>query len=445
MLLDKPLPSNPKLECDILQIIITLQNLPLINVHVANLKEVYFSQDRCKRIFNAIVDCVNQGIEPDYVYLSTKIKDGSLDDIMMESDALTHQLEPLVNELKNLYLRRVTMINAMQVIETAYNEDKEINDIIQDIQYASSVVDAEMRNHKEKTTKFKIHQMISEVQEATKGKEHKRLFYHIDFIDDALIHYRGQIHAIGALPGGGKTSFALQSAIEQTKKGMKVVYFVLESESVELIKRMAAYESRIPVSILLNGIKSQRLMEKFGQSIETLRQIKDNLFIFGPDEWDGSIEYIETTLRKIKHDHGLDMVYLDYLQDMTKPKSVKLNSTEEIIGYNAKQFQKIMMKVEAGGVLLNQFNRASIATGKRPSMSAFRGSGAIEHCCHLMSILYPEGDERENAEKELVDIEWYSCKTRLVSNWYRKIKFFRALGRFEGECKNRFNDEDDNM
>jgi len=153
-----------------------------------------------------------------------------------------------------------------------------------------------------------------------------------------------------------------------------------------------------------------------------------HFWIYGAGDFDPRIDDIASIVSKIARENdGVDMVYLDFLQDLSGPVGQKLEE-RQIIAYNAKGFKRICVDNDCAGTMLSQFNQESHHQ-KMPTKRSFRGSGVIADCSHLMSCLYCENNEGMN-KKDVRELLFYSVKTRLVKPWGRKVMFYGKRGRF---------------
>jgi len=343
---------------------------------------------------------------------------------------MPYQFETARRELEGKAIRRKAIEGAYELITVAHTAGEASDAVRMAGDVAKGLENAMSGTAKPRTTAEQLHIAITEVHAACKGIIPANVPYCLDFMKVAT-HYRGQVHAIGAYPGKGKTTLALQAFCHQAMMGYKVAYFVLESDAVEMCKRMLAYRAELPVQALLDGIKTDHGLVRFDKAFEEVNRARRNMFLRGPDEWDGTIEGMETACKKIKQDiGGLDAVYLDYLQDCQVPKSLRLKSQFEEVGYNAKRFKRAVSELDVAGVMLSQFSRESAREKKQPAMKDFRGSGEIEHCCHLMSCLHRDGEDAQAEAAQRLETWWYSVKTRLVQHWKVRLLFEGGKGRY---------------
>jgi hypothetical protein len=91
------------------------------------------------------------------------------------------------------------------------------------------------------------------------------------------------------------------------------------------------------------------------------------------------------------------MLILDYLQDLRLANQGRKSKREDStlydrVSWSIEGFKSLVEELNCAGLVLSQFNRDSAKQGK-PTKSSFKGSGDIEQACHIMSVLYREGDD----------------------------------------------------
>ncbi len=275
---------------------------------------------------------------------------------------------------------------------------------------------------------------LREVGEAAcgnSGQLAERIPYNVSWADEKMTHYRSQIHAVGGFPGTGKTAWALSVANGQVDSGLKVCYVCTESKGVEILARALGQRA---------GLSASRLMEGCGSDILAVKAIKrelgalapniNNFGVFGLGEFDLTIEGVAGVARRFAFDAGgVDMLILDYLQDLRLANQGRKSKREDStlydrVSWSIEGFKSLVEELNCAGLVLSQFNRDSAKQGK-PTKSSFKGSGDIEQACHIMSVLYREGDDAAKIAdgSEVLETWWYSVKTRLMKPFCKKIGF----------------------
>lgn len=198
---------------------------------------------------------------------------------------------------------------------------------------------------------------------------------------------RGKVYVIGARPSQGKTALALNFAGNQATTGYKVAFFTLEMPKKELVKRLLGIWGNVrsgPLAKMdLDGINWD------GVTAAAARVEQAQLFI--DDEPSVSLADITHKARGIKRRHGLDVLYVDYLQLM----SGKEEKRYEMIGAITRGLKRLAKALNIAIVILSQLSRdLEKRLDKRPLLSDLRESGDIEQDADVVLMPYREVMDR---------------------------------------------------
>ncbi|MGC8780352.1 MAG: replicative DNA helicase, partial [Anaerolineae bacterium] len=206
---------------------------------------------------------------------------------------------------------------------------------------------------------------------------------------------------LAARPGVGKTSLALNIAVNAAKRyGQRVAFFSLEMSSEQLVQRLLAAETGINQQRLrlgeINDDEWPILMEAAGVLSETLLFIDDTPAV--------SALELRTKARRLQAEHGLDMVIVDYLQLMRSDTRSE-NRVQEI-SYISRSLKSLARELEVPLIALSQLSRAvESRSDHKPVLSDLRESGAIEQDADVVMFIYREDMVKENTErKNIADI-----------------------------------------
>jgi replicative DNA helicase len=203
-------------------------------------------------------------------------------------------------------------------------------------------------------------------------------------------HYAGDFVVIGARPAMGKTSLVLDFALNVAKDLVRneqrgsVAIFSLEMSSIQLVRRMASMLSGVSSGVLKQDKPiSDRQYEALADACETLYGMP----IFIDDASDVSPLEMRGKCRRLKAEHGLSLVIVDYLQLMRGSKRTE-NRVQEISEI-ARACKSMAKELEIPVIALSQLSRAvENRDDKRPQLSDIRESGSIEAEADLVMLLY---------------------------------------------------------
>ncbi len=192
---------------------------------------------------------------------------------------------------------------------------------------------------------------------------------------------------IAARPGMGKTAFTLalaKNAALQFNKG--VAFFSLEMANVQLVQRLISMEAEIPGSKLRSGNLEDYEWQQLHSAIEKLSEVP----IFIDDTPGINIFELRAKCRRLKMQHDIQMVIIDYLQLMTGGPESKNGNREQEISAISRALKGLAKELHVPVIALSQLSRAVETRGgsKRPQLSDLRESGAIEQDADIVSFIY---------------------------------------------------------
>lgn len=192
---------------------------------------------------------------------------------------------------------------------------------------------------------------------------------------------------IAARPGMGKTAFALSAARNAAVLGGKgVAVFSLEMEAVELVTRLISAEAQIPGEKLKNGRLEPYEWEQLNHKVSQLNQSK----MYIDDTPSLSMFQLRAKCRRLKAQHGIDLVVVDYLQLMKADDSSKAGNREQEISYISRSLKSLAKELSIPVIALAQLNREADKRGgsKGPILSDLRESGSIEQDADMVLFIH---------------------------------------------------------
>ncbi|HLP80355.1 MAG TPA: replicative DNA helicase, partial [Nitrosomonas sp.] len=207
----------------------------------------------------------------------------------------------------------------------------------------------------------------------------------------------GEMTIIAARPSMGKTAFSLNIAQHMALRLKKTVaYFSLEMGKESMMMRMLSAESKVSMSEIRNGRIQDSAWPKLINAASALSEAP--IFI---DDTPGISPFeIRSRARRLKAEHGLDVIMIDYLQLMSMKQ--KFNSREQEVAEISKSLKAIAKELQIPIVALAQLNRGVEGrTEKKPMLSDLRESGSIEQDADVIMMLYRDDYyDKENPDKQ---------------------------------------------
>jgi replicative DNA helicase len=213
-------------------------------------------------------------------------------------------------------------------------------------------------------------------------------------LDNLLAGMRGgDLLILAARPGVGKTSLALNIAINAAKLGTAVAFFSLEMPSQQLVARVLAAEARVDNSRMRTGHLTESDWHEIIQAQENLHRTTFSI----DDSPDLSIlELRAKARRQLRNvESGKGLIVVDYLQLMSPSRRSERDRHLEVAEIS--RGLKILAKELGMPVLaLSQLNRSVEARGnKRPQLSDLRESGSIEQDADVVMFIDRSLSEEE--------------------------------------------------
>ncbi len=197
---------------------------------------------------------------------------------------------------------------------------------------------------------------------------------------------------VAGRPSMGKTSFAMNLAETAALNGeLSVAVFSMEMPGEQLALRMMSSLGRINSHKLRTGKLDDQDWPRLSSSVNMLSRAK----LFIDDTASLTPTDLRARTRRLKREHGLDLVIIDYLQLMQVSGSTENRATE--ISEISRSLKALAKELNVPIVALSQLNRSvEQRPDKRPVMSDLRESGSIEQDADVILFIYR--DEVYNAE-----------------------------------------------
>lgn len=231
-----------------------------------------------------------------------------------------------------------------------------------------------------------------------------------------------ELTIIGARPGVGKTTFALQVAYKIAKKGMSVAIISLEMSETQIVQKLISKVSNVDSNKLRTGKLTILEQEKIAIAEG---EISDLPFFINTRV--RSIQEIETYARRLKNKNNLGLLIIDYIQ-LVKSKN-KFNSREQEVAEISRSLKLLSLELKIPIIGLCQLNRNAART--EPTLADLRESGAIEQDADNVIFIYKENESEEPQLVENVVIDLQKQRAgglaKVTVRFDKKVSEFRNL------------------
>jgi replicative DNA helicase len=224
-------------------------------------------------------------------------------------------------------------------------------------------------------------------------------FRDLDELTNGL--HAGQLIVVAGRPAMGKSTLGMDLLRAcSIKHGQASVMFSLEMGRSEITMRLLSAESRVPLTRIRTGSMNDddwnRLARRMGEVSEAPMFIDDSPNL--------TMMEIRAKARRLKQQHDLRLVVVDYLQLMTSPKRVE--SRQQEVAEMSRSLKLLAKELDVPVVAISQLNRGpEQRTDKKPMLSDLRESGAIEQDADMVVLLHrEEAYERESPRAGEADL-----------------------------------------
>ena len=230
---------------------------------------------------------------------------------------------------------------------------------------------------------------------------------------------------VAARPSMGKTAFALNIAQNVAiNSDENVAIFSLEMGAEQLVQRMLCAEGNIDSQRLRTGKLEQKDWGKLTMAMGSL----SHAGIFIDDSPGIRVADIRAKCRRLKQEHGLGMIIIDYLQ-LIQGSNLSRENRQQEVSEISRSLKSLARELEVPLIALSQLSRSvESRQDKRPMMSDLRESGSIEQDADIVSFLYRE--DYYDSESEQQNIEIIISKQRNGPTGTVELAFVKQFNKF---------------
>ena len=308
--------------------------------------------------------------------------------------------------VKRTAILRELVYAAAQINALAYDAPDDLNEVVEEAEKTLFNV-----TEKRVSSSFtRMDTLITEAfEEITKLSEQKSHMAGVPtgFKDaDDLFHglRGGDLVILAARPGVGKTSFALNLAVNAAKSGAAVAFFSLEMSAGQLVQRILCAEARVSLSKIRGGFVSEGDWSAIADAMNSLSHLE--LYI---DDSPGLsiLEARAKARRELRHASGAGkgLIIVDYLQLMQPPQTRRDGNRAVEVGEISRGLKILAKEMDMPVIALSQLSRAVEMRGKkRPMLSDLRESGSIEQDADIVMFIDRSMDEMEAESEDRPDL-----------------------------------------
>ena len=256
-------------------------------------------------------------------------------------------------------------------------------------------------------------------------------FVDLDKMTNGL--HGGEMIVVAARPSMGKTSFVMnivENISIREKDPVPCAVFSLEMSAESLVQRVLCSRAKVKMSKLRGGFLSKqdfpKLMKVAGDMAEAPIWIDDTPGL--------TINELRAKARRLRQQHKIKMIAIDYLQLLKAPDTAARDGREKEVAEISGGIKGIAKELNIPVIVLAQLNRQPDSRGGKPKMSDLRESGSIEQDADLVGLLMrPEvyADDDADREENKGVAEFIIAKQRNGPTGEVPLTFTKEFMRFE--------------
>ena len=401
-----------------------------------------------QRIFRAMGKLSDRGEPIDLVTITTLLSnEQTLDEAggvsyltdLANSVPTAANIEYYSKIVEEKALLRRLIRTATDIVTTTYSQEDEVEDVLNEAE--RTILEVSSRNNSGAFQSIKdvlidvydnieqLHQNSASITGVPTG------YRDLDHITSGF--QRNDLIIIAARPSVGKTAFALNIAQNiATSTDENVAIFSLEMGADQLVSRMLCAEGNIDSQRLRTGSLEADDWGKLTMAMGSL----SNAGIYIDDSPGIRVSEIRSKCRRLKQEHGLGMIIIDYLQLIQGSESSKENRQQEVSEIS-RSLKALARELNVPLIALSQLSRGvEQRQDKRPMMSDLRESGSIEQDADIVGFLYRDDYYDTESEQQNI-IEIIISKQRNGPTGTVELAFVKEYNKFV-DLDHRYQSED---
>lgn len=367
-----------------------------------------FYADKHRQIYKAILEIFSKGNPIDLLSVTTQLKSNNQLDRIGGATYITHLAETVPAAGNGNYYAELVqsrtilrgLINAGDDIsELGYSDPQNIEETLDQAEKKVYNVTNGVVIQKFKTIGSSLTQAWERFEHLSANQDARRgVPSGFDGLDNILAGFqKSDLIIIAARPSMGKTTFALDIARNAALKyKASVGIFSLEMSDQQLVDRLLAAEAGVDSWKLRTGKLSND--QEFQAVQDAMAKLSDAP-IHIDDQPGNTILKMRSSARRLKNEHGLDLLIVDYLQLMSPTNSKSSDSMVQQVTEISRSLKILARELDVPVIALSQLSRAVEQRGGKPRLSDLRDSGSIEQDADVVMFIHREDKINKESER----------------------------------------------
>jgi replicative DNA helicase len=405
----KSLPHNIQAEQTVLGCMLKDKS-SIVNT-AETLSEDDFYRESHKMLFKSMLDLFMKDIPVDMITLIEHLKSinmldgvGGITYITEISDSviITSNLSSYIKIVKDKAILRKLIKASTEIMEDSYTKQNDVPDVLDLAEKRIFDIAQNRATNEYEAIGTVLERGITNIENVFNSKGDTTGvpsgFPELDSMTSGF--QPGDMILVAARPSMGKTTFSINIAEHVAlKEGKSVVVFSLEMSKEQLVYKILSSQANVDMLKLRTGELSEEHWSRIGKVAGPIAMSK----IFIDDTAGVSVMEMRSKCRRIKMEHGIDMILIDYLQLMSG--SSRSESRQQEVSEISRSIKALAKEMSCPVIALSQLSRApEQRADHRPMLSDLRESGSIEQDADLVMFLYrDEYYDKETEDKNVAE------------------------------------------
>ncbi|UCC12075.1 MAG: replicative DNA helicase [candidate division WOR-3 bacterium] len=377
------------------------------------LREEHFYSAANQKIYRGVLDLFNHNVTADLVTVTDWLKQNKLLDgiggpeyvsNIVGNVLTTANVEHHARVVLDKATKRTIIRTSMELLKNSFDDSESAAELVD---YAQNSV-FQIKESGLRKDPVHIRSFITGILEAAEAMRGDRMitgvetgYYKLDEMTSGF--QKGDFVVIAGRPSMGKTAIALNIAsYAAIENNIAIGIFSLEMSGEALVQRLLCSEAKVSLRNLRRG----SLRNEDWVNLATAAGNLDKAPIFIDDSPMLSMYELKAKARRLKAEHNIEMIMVDYLQLLEGPQTFRSTSRQQEISEISRALKGLAKELDIPVIVVSQLSRMpEHRQDRRPLLADLRESGAIEQDADVVIFLYREEVyDRETEKKGIAEV-----------------------------------------
>jgi replicative DNA helicase len=372
------------------------------------LQEIHFYSPANQKVYRAVLELFNRNVTPDLVTVTDWLKQNKLlDEIggpeyvsnLVANVLTTANVEHHARVVLDKAIKRTIIQTSMELVKNGFEDSQTAAELIDTAQ--NSIFQIKERGLRKEPTHIRGY--LTHILEAAEAMRGERMitgvetgYYRLDEVTSGF--QKGDFIVIAGRPSMGKTAFVLTIAAHAAiERNAPIGIFSVEMSGEALVQRLLCSEAKVSLRNLRRGM----LRNEDWVNLATAAGNLDKAPIYIDDSASMSIYELKAKARRLKADHDIQLIVIDYLQLLEGPQTFRTTSRQQEISEISRALKALAKELDCPLVVVSQLSRMpEHRTDRRPVLADLRESGAIEQDADVVIFIYRDEVYSRDTEKK---------------------------------------------